>query len=99
MPGIAPRRMSSRLGLVAAVMEMVSPSQLSPAVIHRISSSATLGSGTFLSLKQLLSGQSDLCAPRSVDCRRFQKPPQSSTQLAVERSTAVEDAAARKESR
>ncbi len=36
-PGIVPRTMSSRLGCVAAVMEIESPSHPRPAVIHKIS--------------------------------------------------------------
>src|SRR5580704_5345894 len=39
--GICPRRISSILGWVAAVMAMVSPSQPRPAVIHSTSSSVT----------------------------------------------------------
>jgi hypothetical protein len=40
-PGTAPSRSSSRLGCVAAVMAMESPSQLRPAVIHKTSMSRT----------------------------------------------------------
>jgi hypothetical protein len=39
-----PKSTSSRLGKVAAVMETVSPSQLSPAVIHNTWTSLTAGS-------------------------------------------------------
>src|SRR5437763_5204688 len=42
-PGMAPNKTSSILGCSAAVTEMVSPSQLRPAVIHKMCSSLTLG--------------------------------------------------------